>query len=284
MVKKFEKGKSVRQLLTKAEENMLKISMARMEMKDGYNVLDIGCGWGSATFWILTNYPKSKVVAISNSNQQREFIEKKAQEKGFSDRLLVIKTNVKYFTAASYGEEVQKFLGKTKFDRLHSCEMFEHMRNWERLLNIFREDWVEENGGMFLHYFVHKDRAYTYSPDTWMGKYFFTGGIMPSFDLLPELDKSIGTTWKIDASYKVNGRHYAKTAEAWLKLFDLEGKKIFKLFVDTYGKDQAKVWYNRWRIFFISVSEFFGGREGTEWFVANYYLKPWTKEDDLLKE
>lgn len=162
--------------------------MDTMEMKDGLNVLDVGCGWGSATFYILLNYPNSRVVSVSNSKDQQDFILKKAKAKGVEDRLLYFKTNIKDFTAEKYGSEVQKFLGKNKFDRLHSCEMFEHMRNWESLLNLLRRDWVSDKGGMFLHYFVHKSRSYPYTPDTWMGKYFFTGGIMPGFNLLAGLD------------------------------------------------------------------------------------------------
>lgn len=275
MTRDFEKGKSIRQLLTKAEENMMKIVMARMEMKDGHTVLDVGCGWGSASMYILQSYPKTKVVAISNSKTQREYIEKKAQEKGFSDRLMVFTTNVREFTRKNFGDKVDKFLKDQKFDRIHSTEMFEHMRNWEKLLNMLREDWVKDDGGMFLHVFAHKDRAYPYDDRTWMGKHFFMGGIMPAHDLLKNLNQTIGKSWELVEDYKVNGRHYAKTSEAWLKLFDQESKKIRKVLDDMYeDPDKGKIWFNRWRMFFIAVAEFFGFREGSEWFVSHYYMRP----------
>jgi cyclopropane-fatty-acyl-phospholipid synthase len=275
MCKEFEKGKSIRQLLTKSEENMLKIVMARMDMKDGYNVLDIGCGWGSATFFMLERYPKSKIVSVSNSNRQRELIIKKAKEKGVSDRLLVFTCNVNEFSAKNYASQIEKFLGTSRFDRLHSCEMFEHMRNWEKLLNMFREDWVKEDGGMFLHVFTHETQAYPYDERTWMGKNFFMGGIMPSHDLLSKLDQTIGKSWELSESWKVNGRHYARTSEAWLKLLDQEQKKIRKALDDEYkDPDLGKLWFYRWRMFYIAVAEFFAIREGTEWYVSHYYMKP----------
>jgi cyclopropane-fatty-acyl-phospholipid synthase len=89
------------------------------------------------------------------------------------------------------------------------------------------------------------------------------------------LDQSVGVSWEIKDEYKVNGRHYAKTSEAWLKLFDNEKKKLLKIYQEVYkGEDDGKIWFNRWRIFFITLAEFFGFREGTEWFVSHYYLKP----------
>jgi cyclopropane-fatty-acyl-phospholipid synthase len=274
MVRDFEKGKSVRELLTQAETNMLKITMARAEVQDKHCVLDVGCGWGAASLYILENFPEAKVVAVSNSSVQREFIMKRAQQKNCSDRILVITCNIAVFDRSQYGQQIEEFLGQAKFNRIISVGMFEHMRNWEKLINSLTEQWLQDDGKMLLDYFVHKSRAYTYEKTTWMGKYFFSGGIMPSYDLLSNLDETIGKTLEIEAAYKVNGRHYAKSSEAWLKLFYEEKDRIREIMDQVYGEEQAKIWQNRWRIYYLSLAEFFAMREGTEWFSTQYVLSP----------
>jgi len=274
MVRDFEKGKSVRELLTHAETNMLKITMTRAEVEDKHCVLDAGCGWGAASLYILENFPNAKVVAVSNSSVQREFIMKRAQQKNCSDRILVITCNIAVFDRSQYGHQIEEFLGQAKFDRIISVGMLEHMRNWEKLINSMTEQWLQNDGKMLLDYFVHKSRAYTYEKNTWMGKYFFSGGIMPSYDLLPNLDETIGKTLEIEAAYKINGRHYAKSSEAWLKLFYEEKDQIKDIMDQFYGEEQAKLWQNRWRIYYLTLAEFFAMREGTEWFSTQYLLSP----------
>jgi len=273
-VRDFERGKSVREQLTQAETKMLKITMSRAEVANGQCVMDVGCGWGAASIYLLENFSTVKVVAVSNSNAQREFIMKRAQEKNVSDRLLVLTCNIANFDNSKYAEEIQNFMGQDKFDRIISIGMFEHMRNWEKLLNKLTEEWLQATGKIYLDYFAHKSRAYTYEKTTWMGKYFFSGGIMPSYDLMPSLDETIGKTLKIDAAYKVNGRHYAKTSEAWLKLYDEEECKIRSIMEKVYGDEQANVWFNRWRMYYLSMGEFFALREGTEWLSTQYLLSP----------
>jgi len=250
----------------------LKLTIERAEIQDNQCVLDVGCGWGATSIYLLENFPGVKVVAVSNSSTQREFIMQRAQEKNVSDRILVITCNIVNFDNVIYGQEIEQFLGQNKFDRIISIGMFEHMRNWEKLLNKLTEEWLEETGKIFLDYFAHKSRAYTYEKTTWMGKYFFSGGIMPSYDLLPNLDETIGKTLEIEAGYKVNGRHYAKSCEAWLKLYYEEEHKIKDIMKQVYGEEQAKLWLNRWRIYYLSMAEFFALREGTEWFSTQYLL------------
>ena len=86
----------------------------------------------------------------------------------------------------------------------------------------------------------------------WMSKYFFTGGIMPSNDLLLHFDEHFTNEKK----WVVNGNHYSKTSEAWLKKMDVHKKEIMPLFETTYGKENAIKWWVYWRIFFMA---FIGG-------------------------
>jgi len=273
MVRDFEKNKSIRQILTKAEVNMVRVSLARAEVRERQYILDLGCGWGSALFYALETYSHVKVVGVTNSQAQADYIKKKAQSKRVNDRLLVIVSNIKNFTAESFGKQVKDFLGKERFDRIYSIEAFEYIRNWERVLNRLQEEWLNDEGKIFIHFVAHKTTAYKHDNSTWIGQNFLKEKIVASHDLVKNLDQTIGKKLVIEAEYKVNGRHYSKTAEAWLKLLDQDKGRILKIFEQAYGKSTAKIWYNRWRVYFLMLAEMFGMREGTEWFASNYLLR-----------
>lgn len=274
--KQFQSDVTVREQLTRAERDMLELCFERADIRDGMNVLELGCGWGSAALTMAVKFPSLKVVGVSYSNPQREFIERKAKQLGVSDRVKIITCDVNDFSSESHAAQVEEFLGcSARFDRVYSCEMFEHMRNWERLLNRIRSDWMHSDSKLFLHFFSHKERSYAYKTDDWMGKHFFTGGCMPSHEMIKHLDKTIGVTLKVDKEFIVNGRHYGKTSEAWLKLMDEQADSIMQIFRETYGEgEQSVIWFNRWRMFYLTVAEFFSFRAGTEWFVSHYVLSP----------
>lgn len=105
--------------------------------------------------------------------------------------------------------------------------------------------------------------------DDWITRYFFTGGTMPSANLLLYFqdDVSIVNHWL------VNGKHYAKTSEEWLKRVDQNLNTIKPIMETTYGKDSAVKWIVYWRTFFIAVAELFGYNNGEEWMVALFLFK-----------
>jgi cyclopropane-fatty-acyl-phospholipid synthase len=124
-----------------------------------------------------------------------------------------------------------------------------------------------------VHIFAHKDSAYeflTEGADNWMGRYFFTGGIMPAQQLLHEFstDMHVSSEWVWD------GTHYQKTSEAWLENLDRNKNEVIRLFSKTMPASEAKRMYHRWRIFFLACAETFGYRDGSEWIVAHYLLEP----------
>jgi cyclopropane-fatty-acyl-phospholipid synthase len=245
--------------LERSEAEMLRISCERAELANGQRILELGCGWGSLSLWMAENYPQSSITSVSNSNSQREYIEAQARERGL--------TNLHVITC-----DINQFQPETAFDRVVSVEMFEHVRNHRQLFDRIHS-WLQPGGKVFVHIFAHREQCYLFdakSSRDWMSKYFFTGGIMPSVDLLPTAAEKLN----VDASWEVNGQHYSKTLEAWLQKQDAREADVLHIFRECYG-DKAKVWLQRWRMFYMACSELFAYNDGEEWFVMHYrFSKP----------
>ncbi|QDV50003.1 SAM-dependent methyltransferase [Gimesia fumaroli] len=246
--------------LDEAETAALRETCLHAQLEDGMQVLELGCGWGSLSLWIVENYPHCRVTAVSNSQSQRAAIEQQAIERGVADRLTVMTADMNDFATSQ------------KFDRVMSVEMFEHMRNYQRLLNRIA-NWLTDDGKLFVHIFCHRQFVYEFSDqsaDDWMARHFFTGGIMPGDDYLAQFNEHMQVTeqWRWD------GRHYQRTSEAWLANLDQRRDQILPILAQTYGEQQAKRWLIRWRLFFLAVAELFGYRNGSEWYVSHYLLEP----------
>jgi cyclopropane-fatty-acyl-phospholipid synthase len=238
-----------------AEAAMLRLTCERAGIRDGMEVLDLGCGWGSLALWIAEQYPCCKVLAVSNSTLQGDFIKGECARRGLS--------GVEVVTA-----DVNEFRTGRRFDRVVSIEMFEHVKNYEALMAGIA-GFLKPDGLLFVHVFCHGELAFEYlprGPNRWMAEHFFTGGNMPSRDLLLHFQRDLllKRTWGVD------GTHYARTLRAWLKNFDSRKKELRELAARVYGPDQARLRLNRWRLFFIVCEANFGFRRGTEYHVAHY--------------
>jgi cyclopropane-fatty-acyl-phospholipid synthase len=244
--------------LKKSEEAMLKLTCERAKMQNGLKVLDMGCGWGAMSLYIAEHYPDCDITAVSNSPTQKAHIEEQARQKGYAN-LRVITANMKEFQAAE------------QFDRIISVEMFEHMRNYETLLRKV-STWLKPSGFLFVHIFTHIQVAYLFEnkdPNDWMTRYFFSGGIMPSDDLLFYFQKDL----TIINHWQVDGWHYQKTSEEWLKNTDLHKERILEIFKKVYGPDQALWRWSYWRVFFMACAELWGYAKGQEWIVSHYLFE-----------
>jgi cyclopropane-fatty-acyl-phospholipid synthase len=241
--------------LASAEQAGLEETCKHAGIEDGMRILELGCGWGSLTLWLASRYPNSKITAVSNSASQGEYINQNLAELGLH--------NVEVVTA-----DMNDFDTGKSFDRVVSVEMFEHMRNYRELFARIN-NWLEPEGKFFMHIFVHKNTPYAFEDkdnSDWMSRYFFSGGMMPSDDLPLFFQDEL----KIENRWRWNGAHYQKTAEAWLQNLDNNREHIWPVLENTYGRDFAKMWFMRWRMFFLAVSELFGYRNGNEWFVSHY--------------
>ena len=244
--------------LDQAEKAALEETCERAGIENEMAILDLGCGWGSLSLWIAEHFPACSVTSVSNSMPQRRHIERMAAERDLS--------NLQVLT-----RDMNDFRIDRKFDRIVSVEMFEHMRNYRELFRRISH-WLKPNGQFFMHIFCHRSCAYEFSDDgpaDWMGRHFFSGGIMPSDDLPLRFQEDL----TLLSHWRWNGTHYGKTANAWLANMDRKRQAILPVLEQTYGASQAEMWFQRWRIFFMACAELFGHDDGREWYVGHYLFE-----------
>ncbi len=245
--------------LSAAEDAALAMTCERAQLSQGQNILELGCGWGAVSLWMAEKYSGSRITAVSNSVRQTSYIAEQARSRGLTN-LQVIRADMNDFAPPT-----------CSFDRVVSVEMIEHMRNYEALLARIAS-WLKPGGKLFVHLFCHRELSYPFADDgaaNWMGRHFFTGGIMPSLDLLGQFNRDLTLTER--ATW--NGQHYQRTALAWLANLDANRAQALRILADVYGPGQARTWLQRWRMFLLAVAELFGYAGGQEWMVAHCLLE-----------
>jgi cyclopropane-fatty-acyl-phospholipid synthase len=243
--------------LAEAEDATLELTSRRAQLADGQRILELGCGWGSLSLWMAEQFPRSEIVAVSNSTTQRSFIEALASERGLG--------NVSVLTS-----DIADFDPDGRFDRIVSIEMLEHVSNHSEMLSRIAR-WLGPEGLFFAHVFSHREMGWAFDTDAsdWMGRYFFSGGVMPSDDLLPRLanDLALVDHWRL------SGRHYERTLNAWLENLDAQRDAVMPVLTDAYG-DDASAWFHRWRVFLMASAQLWGYRGGSEFLVSHYLFSP----------
>ena len=243
--------------LREAEEEALRQTVEHAALADGMDILELGCGWGSLSLWMARQFPSARIVAVSNSHSQRQFIEAAAAARGL--RNLIVLT-----------EDMNVFAPNRSFDRIVSVEMFEHMMNWRELMSRVGS-WLKPDGRFFMHIFTHRAGAYLFDRadgEDWIAQHFFTGGVMPSHHLI----RQYADLFEVEKEWRWSGTHYQRTALNWLANFDAHRDEIEGILRPVYGSDTS-VWMRRWRWFFLATAGLFGYADGSEWGVSHYRMK-----------
>lgn len=244
--------------LDESEERMLDLTCQRAQLEDGMRVLDLGCGWGSLTFWIAEHFPRCQILAVSKSRDQVQFIKTEARKRGFH-------------SIDARQVDVNDLQLDQSFDRIISIEMFEHMKNYRLLLEKISRI-LRPGGKLFVHIFSHRQFAYEFdAADTrnWMAQTFFTGGTMPSDGLLPHFQGHL----RLADHWRFSGMHYARTLRAWLAKMDAQRKSVQGVLAEAYGADQMKAWWVNWRLFFLVCQATWAYRGGREYLVSHYLFE-----------
>ncbi len=241
--------------LQQAEEQMLALTCERAQVQDGMDILDLGCGWGSLSLWLAEHYPDARVTGISNSGPQRAHIEQQIAQRGI--------TNLEIVTA-----DANDYDPGRDVDRILSIEMFEHMRNWKQLLRRMSLR-LKPDGKAFVHIFSHRSLAYRFE-GTWAAERFFTGGTMPSHDLMLRFQDDL----VVEDRWAVSGTHYSKTLRAWLERLDANSQRALTILEEQTNRREARRQLAAWRLFMMSAAEVWGWHGGDEWLISHYLLAP----------
>ena len=269
---------NLKESLDEAEEIAFRQSADHASLEDGQHVLELGCGWGSWSLWMAMRYPNSKITGVSNSYSQRSYIMSQADERGLNN-LEIVTCDMNEFDPRDVASSRMPLRG---FDRIVSIEMFEHMRNWGKLLGRVRS-WLHDDGRFFAHVFAHQTHPYRFEDDktepnnatprvksygNWMGEHFFSGGIMPSRDLFHQFSELL----EVEQDWWWDGRHYGRTSEHWLENLDRRQSDALAA-LRGIPDVSPKVMLRRWRVFFMACAETFAFENGNEWGVIHVRMR-----------
>ncbi|XP_024531246.1 (S)-coclaurine N-methyltransferase [Selaginella moellendorffii] len=246
--------------LDEAEDAMLELYFERARIQDGQTILDIGAGWGAASFYIAERCPRSHITAVC-SKLQKDYIDNKCRELGIS--------NVRAIESDICTLELNE-----TFDRVLCIELLEYLKNYKLLFEKI-SSWMTPDGLLFIEALTHKSFARHYQETqgdemtAWIGKYFLNGGTLLADSLLLNFqdDLSIVGHWRID------GRHHGLSSDAYARQMSENADLIRPIFNDVYGKEQANVWMGRWKAVFILFAEMYKFDNGQQWLLSHYLFK-----------
>lgn len=241
--------------LEEAEDTMMWMSSDRARIRDGMNILELGCGWGAMTFWLARQYPDSHITAVTDSVGKGIYLQKKAHELSLD--------NVRIISS-----EFADLQFEQTFDRIISVERFDFFAgeaNWQETLH----KWLKPEGKMFLQLPVHSDFAFYLDsvglddlPGNLVGRNRLT--------LAADMPLLFQKNFCLEDHWKISGENYKATAERWLRRFYFNRLGILPHFEKAYGKRNAWTWFQRWRLFLIAISEQFGFNRGQSWIIGQY--------------
>jgi cyclopropane-fatty-acyl-phospholipid synthase len=228
--------------LEESQMHMLDRVIEQLEIVDGDNILDFGCGWGCVPNYIMSKFPNVRFTGLNLSHQQCEYMRHKMQDPQSylsSGRFTLCEGDL---------NEVQF---TEKFDKILSIGVFCHVGN---LTNAFQKlaSLLKSDGKVFIH--IITARIPNNMSSGYTHKYIFPHGRYWNYDAIPSHNRDLKT---IDRWY-MNGINYHKTLTAWLERFDDAQDSIKSL---DYGMDYAK--FRRiWRFYLLMLGTIFATCDG----------------------
>jgi len=245
--------------LTEAEAESFALVCRRAELGEEMRVLDLGCGWGSLSYWIGEKYPSCHVVAVAFSAYEANYIKQECRRR-----------RIDHIVDVQLVKEPSDLEALGEFDRIFAIESLFSWENLEKELESVSKC-LSSNGRFFAQVRCHRDQAYQLSSpnsDDWTSDHFITARIMPSDALLLYFQKDMLVT----DHWRLSGMHYAKTARAWLENLLAYRPEVMSVLRDSFG-NEAGTDFEKWKLFFITCEELFSARKGNEWWVAQYLFK-----------
>ena len=216
--------------LEEAQQNKLRLIAAKLNLKPGLKVLDIGSGWGELALY-LASLEEVDVTGVTLSKEQYELSNERARKAGLASRVR--------FELRDYREV------REQFDRVVSVGMFEHV-GVHHYGEFFAKvnDLLSEDGVMLLHSIGHMSPPGTASP--WLRKYIFPGAYSPA---LSEVFTAVeqASLWVTDLEFlRV---HYAKTLAHWCRRFEANRARIAQMYDERFCR--------MWEFYLISAEMMF---------------------------
>jgi cyclopropane-fatty-acyl-phospholipid synthase len=247
-----------------SEENTFRIYQENMEMihlEPDTNVLEIGCGWGSLSLTNAAKYPHVNFFSFSNSSTQRMYINSEIERMGIKN-LTIWTQDIDDFV--KNGNDIIR--GK-RFSRVVSIECIEHCLGYRMLFEKI-STLLTDDGFCFFQIISNTVATIKQEKNSWMGRNFFTGGIVPSINLFDQFDEHL----VIEKKQIVNGIHYSKTFDAWLQQMYINKPEILVIFKKEYG-EQYKTMFENWRMFYLMCSESYKSVNGNNFVITYVKMK-----------
>ena len=216
--------------LEEAQVNKCRLIAAKLNLKPGQRVLDIGSGWGGLACYLARMFDV-EVVGCTLSTEQQALATERARVAGLSSRVT--------FHLQDYR------LLKDRFDRIVSVGMFEHVgapRYGEFFAKV--NDLMRDDGVMLLHSIGHMSPPGTASP--WLRKYIFPGAYSPALsEVFPAVERA--HLWVTDCEFlRV---HYATTLSHWHRRFAANRERIAKMYDERFCR--------MWEFYLLSCEQMF---------------------------
>ena len=247
----WEKGASD---ILEAQKDMLDDAIEKVGIKDGDNILDLGCGFGASCNYILTKFPNVKVTGLNLSHIQCEYMRKKMQDPHSqlsSDRFTLIE------------QDFNEAIFETKFDKVIAIGLLEHIGNLTKALEKIAS-FLQDDGRVFIHIISVRLPHNMY--DSFINKYIFPRARIWHYEQIPLRNRQLKTVNK----WYMNGSNYAQTLRSWLKDFDANQDKIKTL---NYGMDYAQ-FRRMWRLYLLLCISYFEACNGDVLGNGQYLLVP----------